>query len=59
MQWKHLAGGTDPFLEISLIEGAVYKVPAGIWRISKCFSTVACSTFLYQDGKLDVVPVDK
>ena len=54
----HLTIGADSALEIPLLEGAFYKVPAGVGHVSKCISDVDCVTFLYQDGKFDFVPVN-
>lgn len=54
----HLAVGADPAMEVPLSVGAFYRVPAGVGHVSKCISDVDCTTFLYQDGKFDFVPVN-
>lgn len=55
----HALKDTDPADEVRLNPGAYYKIPAGLPHISKCVSETPCTTFLYQDGAFDFIPVDR
>lgn len=55
----HTIEGASSDLEIPLMPGSYYKIPAGFPHISKCISLTPCVTYLYQDGAFDFLPVQK